>query len=40
MTTHGAAPGYRATTTLPLRVELVRQLRRRRTVLTLGFLSE
>ncbi|PZS39385.1 MAG: ABC transporter permease [Pseudonocardiales bacterium] len=39
MTTHGAAPGYRATTTLPLRVELVRQLRRRRTVLTLGFLT-
>ncbi|MFN2478319.1 MAG: ABC transporter permease [Pseudonocardiaceae bacterium] len=39
MTTHGAAPGYRATTTLPLRVELVRQLRRRRTVLTLGFLA-
>jgi ABC-2 type transport system permease protein len=39
MTTHGAAPGYRATATLPLRVELVRQLRRRRTVLTLGFLA-
>jgi ABC-2 type transport system permease protein len=38
MSTHGAAPGYRATATLPLRVELVRQLRRRRTVLTLGFL--
>jgi ABC-2 type transport system permease protein len=35
----GAAPGYRATATLPLRVELVRQLRRRRTVLTLGFLA-
>lgn len=39
MTSHGAAPGYRATATLPLRVELVRQLRRRRTVLTLGFLA-
>jgi ABC-2 type transport system permease protein len=39
MTTHGAAPGYRATATLPLRVELVRQLRRRRTMLTLGFLA-
>jgi ABC-2 type transport system permease protein len=38
MTTHGAAPGYQATATLPLRVELVRQLRRKRTVLTLGFL--
>jgi ABC-2 type transport system permease protein len=35
----GAAPGYRAAATLPLRVELVRQLRRRRTVLTLGFLA-
>ncbi|HZS22290.1 MAG TPA: ABC transporter permease [Pseudonocardiaceae bacterium] len=35
----GAAPGYRAPATLPLRVELVRQLRRRRTVLTLGFLA-
>jgi len=34
----GSAPGYRAAATLPLRVELVRQLRRRRTVLTLGFL--
>jgi ABC-2 type transport system permease protein len=39
LTTHGAAPGYRATATLPLRVELVRQLQRRRTVLTLGFLA-
>jgi ABC-2 type transport system permease protein len=38
MSTHGAAPGYRTTTTLPLRVELVRQLRRRRTVLALGLL--
>ncbi len=38
MSTHGAAPGYRTTTTLPLRVELTRQLRRRRTVLTLGLL--
>ncbi|MGH4013109.1 MAG: ABC transporter permease [Pseudonocardiaceae bacterium] len=35
----GAAPGYRAGATLPLRVELVRQLRRKRTVLTLGFLA-
>jgi ABC-2 type transport system permease protein len=35
----GAAPGYRAGATLPLRVELARQLRRRRTVLTLGFLA-
>ena len=34
----GSAPGYRAAAALPLRVELVRQLRRRRTVLTLGFL--
>ncbi|MGH3981740.1 MAG: ABC transporter permease [Pseudonocardiaceae bacterium] len=37
--THGSAPGYRAAGTLPLRVELLRQLRRRRTVLTLGFLA-
>ena len=35
----GSAPGYRAAGTLPLRVELARQLRRRRTVLTLGFLG-
>jgi ABC-2 type transport system permease protein len=35
----GLAPGYRAAGTLPLRVELARQLRRRRTVLTLGFLA-
>ena len=39
MIIHGAASGYRATATLPLRVELVRQLRRRRTVLTVGFLT-
>jgi ABC-2 type transport system permease protein len=39
VTAFGAAPGYRAAGTLPLRVELVRQLRRRRTVLTLGFLA-
>lgn len=38
MTAGGAAPGYRARATLPLRVELARQLRRRRTVLTLGLL--
>ncbi|MFN2497050.1 MAG: ABC transporter permease, partial [Pseudonocardiaceae bacterium] len=36
---HGAAPGYRASATLPLRVELARQLRRTRTALTLGFLA-
>jgi ABC-2 type transport system permease protein len=39
MTAQGAAPGYRAATTLPLRVELVRQLRRKRTMLTMGFLA-
>ena len=39
MTAQGAAPGYRATATLPVRVELVRQLRRKRTVLTLAFLG-
>ncbi len=39
MTAPGAAPGYRATATLPLRVELVRQLRRGRTVFTVGFLA-
>jgi ABC-2 type transport system permease protein len=39
MSAPGAAPGYRPTASLPLRVELVRQLRRRRTVLTLGFLA-
>ena len=38
MTAHAAAPGYRAGATLPLRVELARQLRRKRTALTLGFL--
>jgi ABC-2 type transport system permease protein len=37
--TSGAAPGYRTAKTLPLRVELVRQLRRRRTQLTVGFLT-
>ncbi|MGH3912672.1 MAG: ABC transporter permease [Pseudonocardiaceae bacterium] len=37
--TQGAAPGYRASATLPLRVELARQLRRTRTALTLGFLA-
>ncbi|MGH3935220.1 MAG: ABC transporter permease [Pseudonocardiaceae bacterium] len=36
--TQGSTPGYRAAATLPVPVELVRQLRRRRTVLTLGFL--
>lgn len=34
----GAAPGYRAGATLPVWVELTRQLRRRRTQVTLGFL--
>ncbi|MGN6242649.1 MAG: ABC transporter permease [Motilibacteraceae bacterium] len=34
----GAAPGFVAGRTLPLRVELRRQLRRRRTQLSLGFL--
>ncbi len=34
----GATPGYRAGATLPVRVELTRQLRRRRTQVTLGFL--
>lgn len=35
---HGAAPGYRPRRTLPLRVEVVRQIRRRRTMFALGFL--
>ncbi|MDQ2588492.1 ABC transporter permease [Saccharothrix yanglingensis] len=34
----GSKVGYRASRTLPLRVELARQLRRRRTQLVLGFL--
>jgi ABC-2 type transport system permease protein len=34
----GAAVGYRAERTLPIRVELARQLRRRRTQIALGFL--
>lgn len=34
----GAATGYRPARTLPLRVEAVRQLRRRRTQVTFGFL--
>jgi ABC-2 type transport system permease protein len=38
VTTGGAATGYRAGRTLPIRVELVRQLRRRRTQIALGFL--
>lgn len=38
MTRQGAAPGYRAGATLPLWVELTRQLRRKRTAFTLGFL--
>jgi ABC-2 type transport system permease protein len=36
--TDGAATGYRAWRTLPVRVELTRQLRRRRTQIALGFL--
>ncbi|MFP1627055.1 ABC transporter permease [Streptomyces sp. 5K101] len=35
----GAAPGYRAGHTLPLRVEAVRQLRRRRTLVMAGILA-
>lgn len=35
----GRAPGYRARRTLPLRTELVRQCKRRRTQLALGFLA-
>lgn len=35
----GSARGYRAGATLPVRVELARQLRRRRTQLSLGFLA-
>ncbi|MGP4018835.1 ABC transporter permease subunit [Saccharopolyspora sp. 5N708] len=35
----GSVEGYRATRTLPVRVELARQLRRRRTRLALGFLA-
>lgn len=35
---HGAAAGYRPTATLPLRVELARQLRRKRTQFSLGFM--
>ncbi|MGW0175978.1 ABC transporter permease [Rhodococcus sp. NPDC003322] len=35
----GRAPGYRAGRTLPLRTELVRQCKRRRTHLALGFLA-
>lgn len=35
----GSAEGYRANGTLPLRVELARQLRRRRTRITLWFLA-
>jgi ABC-2 type transport system permease protein len=36
--TPGAVAGYRAERTLPVRVELARQLRRRRTQIALGFL--
>ncbi|GAA4480925.1 ABC transporter permease subunit [Rhodococcus olei] len=35
----GRAPGYRARRTLPLRTELVRQCKRRRTHVALGFLA-
>src|SRR5689334_11634170 len=34
----GAAPGYRAGRTLPLRVEIVRQFRRRRSMVAFGIL--
>ncbi len=37
-TTSGSTAGYRARATLPLRVELVRQFRRRRTLVTFGLL--
>lgn len=37
-TTTTGAPGYRARATMPLRVELIRQLRRRRTLVTYGLL--
>lgn len=37
--TSDAAPGYRAAHTLPIRVELVRQLRRKRTQISLVFLA-
>lgn len=37
-TISGGAVGYRPTRTLPVRVELVRQLRRRRTQIAVGFL--
>ena len=37
-TTAGPAPGFRAGATLPIRVEIARQLRRRRTQLALGFM--
>lgn len=35
----GPAPGYRASRTLPLRVELVRQLKRRRTMIMFGVMA-
>ena len=38
MTMTDAAPGYRARATLPLRVEFIRQFRRRRTLVTYGLL--
>ena len=37
-TSPGPAPGFRAGATLPIRVEVARQLRRRRTQLALGFM--
>ena len=39
VTTDGVPRGYRAGHTLPVRVEMARQLRRRRTQLALGFLA-
>jgi ABC-2 type transport system permease protein len=38
-TTLGAANGYRPGRTMPIRVELLRQIRRRRTQIALGFLA-
>lgn len=38
-TTLGAANGYRPSRTMPIRVELRRQIRRRRTQIALGFLA-
>jgi ABC-2 type transport system permease protein len=37
--TSAAAPGYSAASTLPLRIEAVRQIRRRRTTVTLALMA-